>query len=175
MLSFLASLIPQLKATPVGATLLIPLNLSHVLPGEQDDTHATEAEAVVLGAQRRTAAPGRWSFAVVAGGRALQYHASSVNELTASFEHHAAIILENVPEQRLGDSSFWYLLFRAQLQPAGHTGKTPRMAPETQYDEVKEAAKEAAKAAAHAAEKAAKSAASYLKHEMKVAAHHLKE
>ena len=165
MASFLATLLPQIRSTPIGGTLLLPLNLAH--SDVNNPTAAPEAEAVIIAAQRRTASPGRFSLAMIAGGAALKYHATSVGEHTAAFEHHAALVLEHVPEQRLGDSAWWYLLFRAQL----HSAPGPAHMPETRAEEVREAAK----AAASIATKATKAAASYLKHELQSAAHSAKE
>ena len=155
MADFLGRLVPSIKQTAVGATLLIPINLSHA--SDTGDGSTQEAEAVILAAQRRTMAPGRFSFAVISGGQALRYHAHSVGETTAAFEHHAALVLEHVPEQRLCDSAWWYLLFRAQLV---NTGASSLQGPSgvAQLAQAQDA-KEAAKAAAVVANQAAKAAA----------------
>ena len=93
MMRFLEGLVPRVAGTAVGETLLVPLHLCHA---------DGEAEAVLLGCQRRSDGPhGRFTFAVVAGGPSLAYHATRVGEATAAFEQHAAIVLEHVPEQVL--------------------------------------------------------------------------
>ena len=89
MLSFLASLIPQIKQIAVGSTMLIPINIAHAAaaaanaPSSRTNAIAAalaaaavppsssvevETEAVVLAAQRRTLHPGRFTFAVISGG-----------------------------------------------------------------------------------------------------------
>ena len=115
---------------------------------------------MLLAAQRRTPSPGRFSFAVIAGGESLKFHALAVSETSAAFEHHAALVLEHVPEQRLTDGAFWYLLFRAQLSNAS---LAQRAAPAT----AGAAAAAAASAAAAAATKAAASKLRQVKAQLK--------
>ena len=162
MHAFLAGLVPQVRAVPEGGTLLIPINVCHA---------SGEAEAVLLAAQRRSLKPGRFSFAVIAGGPCLhKFHAQAVNESTAAFEHHAALVLEHVPEGRITDSAFWYLLFRAQLATRGGLVGSRRGADPNAKDQAYEAARAAGKAAGKAAKrgykevkKAAKEAMSALR------------
>ena len=73
----------QVRATEVGETTLIPVNLAHA---------GGDAEAVLLAAQRRSASPGRFSFGVVAAGESLKFHARAVDPTTAAFEHHATMV-----------------------------------------------------------------------------------
>jgi len=113
MAAFVGGLVPQLKAVEVGETLLIPASL----------TDASGAnEAVLVGAQRT--GPRRFCVCLLAAGPSLQYHAVRVDEHTAGFEHHAALVLDSVPEERLADGAFWFLFFSAQL-PTKSGGKAP--------------------------------------------------
>ena len=57
-----------------------------------------------------------FSFAAVAAGPSLQYHAVGVDEGTTEFKHNCALVMDAVPAERLTDSSFWLLLFRAQAR-----------------------------------------------------------
>ena len=161
MLRFLQSLVLRISQTKEGETLLVPVNLAHA---------EAEAEAVLLAVQRRSTSPGRFSFAVIAGGASLAYHALSVGATTAAFEHHAALVLEHVPEARLADGAFWYLLFRAQLT---NTALGMKAAPATEWEAAAAAAKSAAKATQKAASKVTKVAVSVAKEKLKELKHRL--
>ncbi|KAL3907724.1 MAG: hypothetical protein SGPRY_010072 [Prymnesium sp.] len=108
MAGFLGQLMQKIRTLRACESLLVPLNLQS----------SDGSEAVLLSLRRKSAS--FFSFAVVAAGPSLQYHAVTVDEGTAEFRHNTAAVLEAVPAERLIDSSFCYASSPPQLGVNGH-------------------------------------------------------
>ena len=119
LVTFLQHLVDRVSGLLVGEMVLLPAGWQYAT---EDATAVTNSHALLLVLRRVSEAA--FSLAVFNFGEGLGYHAvrPEAREAAVQDAYNMPLVVEDIPRERLTDSSFWFFLYKMLVFPSNNNG-----------------------------------------------------